>query len=120
MPGDEQDTQTSGFRITVLDAEAPGSGPRVAVAGELDLLTSPRLQETLTSVIDERPPGRVLADLTEVTFFDSSALNVLLQVQRHAEQHEVVLVVRPSKQVQRVIDLTGVAGHLVMAEDAAG
>ncbi|WP_158882225.1 STAS domain-containing protein [Amycolatopsis anabasis] len=119
MPADERNTQSPGFSVTVADASAGSDCPSVKVTGELDLLTSPRLQEALVSVIDEQRPRRVVADLTAVTFFDSSALNTLLQVQRHAEERDVTLVVSPSRQVQRVIDLTGVAEHLEVSGDPA-
>ncbi|SFO91675.1 anti-anti-sigma factor [Amycolatopsis arida] len=102
------DAQTPGFRITTT---AENGVWRVAVSGELDLLTSPQLQEKLTSVVDERP-AKVLADLTEVTFFDSSALNALLQVQRHAQENSVEMAVLASSAVERVITLAGVDEHL--------
>lgn len=119
MAADELNAKPPGFDIAVADTATAGDDPRVVVTGELDLLTSPRLQETLTTLIDERRSPRIVADLTRVTFFDSSALNALLQVQRHAEQREVVLVVLPSRQVQRVIELTGVAEHLEVSRDSA-
>lgn len=103
------DAQTPGFNIT----STAGDGEwRVAVAGELDLLTSPRLQEALTSVVDENQPGRLVTDLSGVTFFDSSALNTLLQMQRHAQERKVTMSVVASSAVERVITLAGVDEHL--------
>ncbi|WP_040405834.1 STAS domain-containing protein [Amycolatopsis nigrescens] len=102
----ESNAPTPGFTVTVAD------GARVVVTGELDLLTGPQLQEALTKLLDERRSSRIIADLTGVTFFDSSALNVLLQAQRQAAELQVALSVVPSRQVRRVIELTGVAEHL--------
>lgn len=114
MPAAEQNTTPPGFSIT-LDTDA--SEPRVVVTGELDLLTSPQLQETLAGLIADKASGRVVADLTGVTFFDSSALNVVLQAQRQAAEKSVELEVVPSPQVSRVIELTGVAEHLSVSEE---
>jgi anti-anti-sigma factor len=52
-----------------------------------------------------------------VTFFDSSALNVVLRAQRQAGEQDVELEVVPSPAVSRVIELTGVAEHLSVSED---
>ncbi|WP_116048227.1 STAS domain-containing protein [Amycolatopsis palatopharyngis] len=103
------DAQTPGFSITTTAGDGEW---RVAVAGELDLLTSPRLREALTTVVDDGQPGALVADLSGVTFFDSSALNTLLQVQRHAQEREVAMSVVASAAVERVITLAGVDEHL--------
>ncbi|MFE0022953.1 STAS domain-containing protein [Amycolatopsis sp. NPDC059021] len=92
-----------GFGIT-LDTGA--SEPRVVVTGELDLLTSPQLQEALAGLIAEKRSRRVVADLTGVTFFDSSALNVVLHAQRQAGEQDVALEVVPSPAVSRMLELT--------------
>ncbi|GAA4542501.1 STAS domain-containing protein [Amycolatopsis samaneae] len=117
MPAAEQNATPPGFGIT-LDTGA--SEPRVVVTGELDLLTSPQLQEALAGLIAEKSSRRVVADLTGVTFFDSSALNVVLHAQRQAGEHDVALEVVPSPAVSRVIELTGVAEHLSVSEEPPG
>jgi anti-sigma B factor antagonist len=114
MPAAEQNATPPGFSITLNTVE---SEPRVVVTGELDLLTSPQLQEALASLIQGEGAQRVVADLTGVTFFDSSALNVVLQAQREAGEREVELELVPSPAVSRVIELTGVAEHLSVSEE---
>jgi len=114
MPAADQNATPPGFGIT-LDTEA--TEPRVVVTGELDLLTSPQLQEALAGLIADKRAQRVVADLTGVTFFDSSALNVVLRAQRQAGEQDVELAVVPSPAVSRVIELTGVAEHLSVSED---
>jgi anti-anti-sigma factor len=105
--------ETPGFSIEI---DAKLSAPRVVVTGELDLLTSPQLQDQLTTLSGQKP-ARLLLDLTGVTFFDSSALNVVLQAQREATTHEFELAVIPSGAVSRVLDLTGVADHLTVVQN---
>jgi anti-anti-sigma factor len=129
MPAAGPNTESfpgSGFSITVSDgAGSDGAGSdrhraegRVVVTGELDLLTSPQLQETLTELMRKGSVGCVVADLTRVTFFDSSALNVLLQLQRQAAEQKVAFMIAPSRQVRRVMELAGVSDHLELVENS--
>jgi anti-anti-sigma factor len=109
--------ETPGFSIAV-DSTIDGgqSAPRVVVIGEFDLVTSPQLKDRLAALIEEEP-SRLLLDLTGVTFFDSSALNVVIHAQRLAGEHGFELAVIPSAAVSRVIDLTGVSEHLTVLPD---
>ena len=64
----------------------------VAVAGEVDLVTAPRL---LTALQDALASGRTVAvDLGAVTFLDSSGLNALIEAHKRAEQLATVLTLR--------------------------
>jgi len=105
--------ETPGFSIKI---EAEQSAPRVVVTGELDLLTSPQLKDQLVALAEQKP-SRLILDLTGVSFFDSSALNVVLHAQREAGEQSYELAVVPSAAVSRVIDLTGVAGHLTVVNE---
>ena len=53
----------------------------VSVAGELDILTIPRLATTLDDIVRRRH-GDVVIDLTRTEFIDSLGLHALLNVQR--------------------------------------
>ena len=60
-------------------------------------------------------PGveRVLVDLSQVTFLDSTGINTLVQGhQRAGDQNVNLQVVNPSKMALRVLNLTGVIGYL--------
>jgi anti-anti-sigma factor len=63
--------------------EALPEGVVVArVEGELDVATSPGFQEAVDST---DPGGRLVIDLTECTFLDSSAVRVLAATARAAD-----------------------------------
>src|SRR5213078_419069 len=49
----------------------------VAVRGEIDLFTAPELKQKLTDAI-EGGKSRIVVDLTDTTFLDSTALGVLI------------------------------------------
>ena len=64
-----------------LQFEMTTSGARdvLAVRGEIDAFTSPRLRERLTGMMDEGH-YRLVVDLEGVEFMDSTGLGVLVHV----------------------------------------
>lgn len=77
----------------------------VSVAGELDILTIPRLARTLDDVIRRRH-GDVVMDLTKTEFIDSLGLHALLTIQRRlAERSRMLTVICGSGPVLHVIEL---------------
>lgn len=77
----------------------------VRVTGELDLATAPQLEQTLQQA-DLRAP-RIVLDLRQLTFMDSSGVHVIVEASRRARQagHRLVLVRGPLP-VDRVLKLT--------------
>ena len=59
----------------------------LAVRGELDVLTAPRLAEALDAGLAETPTA-VIVDLSEVEFLASAGMAVLLDAQRTATRLE--------------------------------
>jgi anti-anti-sigma factor len=88
---------------------APGrdGAVRVQVQGELDLSTSPRLDQVLHHEIGAG--RRVVLDLSEVAFIDSTGLNTLIAALRASDSNSGGLMLSPSlpAQVRRVLDITG-------------
>lgn len=66
-----------------ISTEAKGENTVVNVGGELDVYTAPRLKKTLEQTL----PGaeRLVLDLSEVHFLDSTALGVLVGAQQLSE-----------------------------------
>jgi len=54
--------------------------------GEIDLRTSPRLENSLLRMIKKRPP-HVVVDLSGVTFIDSSGLAVLIRAMQDVQKY---------------------------------
>jgi anti-sigma B factor antagonist len=65
-----------------VEASHEGGATVVRVEGELDMATCPELEQALESI---DLAGRIVVDLSGCTFFDSSALRVLVQRARAAE-----------------------------------
>ena len=100
------------FDIEVTDED----GDLVAhLAGELDLSVRAAVVTRLTgAVADHRdPPGRLVIDLQEVSFCDSSGLGALLDVRRAAGDAGVAVMLRSvPPAVDRLLELTDVDGWL--------
>jgi anti-anti-sigma factor len=99
----EQDVP-GGFEIS--ESFEP-DGVRVKVAGELDVAVIERLQQRLDSLA--RTGEAVVLDLSELTFIDSSGLNVIVTTLRQAQREGWELSIDPNMTgpVLRVVKLMG-------------
>ena len=96
----------SGVRLAVERHDDPG-GVRFALTGDVDFVSSPLLDRALADVAKERP-GKVVLDLSEVGFLDSSGLRTLVAGQRRLGDHGSNLVLHgPNARIRRVFELTG-------------
>jgi anti-sigma B factor antagonist len=88
----------------------------ISVAGEIDAHTCPDLAAALEPL---RGSGDVRIDMAGVQFIDSSGLRVLIGAhQRAAAAKRKLLIDRPSKSVLRIIEISGLADHLQIANPA--
>ncbi len=88
----------------------------IAVAGELDLASSPALREELARATDAGAELLIL-DLRELVFMDSTGLSVVVKAhQQAADSGGRFAVVRGGKQVERLLALTGVGEQLIVVD----
>lgn len=81
----------------------------VAVQGEIDISTAGELAARLREMM-EAGFRRVVLDLREVTFIDSSGLRAVIQARAASDRAEVEFALVPGpKAVQRLFELTGTA-----------
>jgi anti-sigma B factor antagonist len=107
----------SHFRVQVANK---GEAAVVTISGELDLASSPALEEELERVAASNA-SLVIVDLRELEFMDSTGLSVLVRAhQRAAESSQRFGLVNGSQQVQRLLSLTGVADRLMLADAPEG
>jgi anti-sigma B factor antagonist len=105
-----------GFRVSV---EEPSPGQVVvAVAGEIDVSTAPDLERALADAGAEK---RVVLDLSECQFIDSSGLRTLLGARSAAESAggSLVLVVSDPG-LLRVFEVVGLGDILEIHDTLAG
>lgn len=99
------------LRITVTPCGAVGA--RVAVAGEVDYLSAPRLRSALWWVLAEFDPRELIVDLSAVTFLDSTGRGALLFAWRQAHGQDCRFTVAdPQPRVLAMLRIAGVAVHL--------
>ena len=93
----------------------------VSVEGDVDINSAPGLQERLMHLLEGSEPC-LLVDLSGVTFIDCFATRLLAETCRRAEGRPCsIRFVSLSKPVERLAELTGLAGELpVTASAAAG
>jgi len=78
----------------------------VQACGEIDIATSPRLFDALLVAVGHSP--RVVVDISDVTFVDSTGLNVLVSGLHHARgQHGELALVGPAGIVRNALHVTG-------------
>ncbi|MGC4854257.1 STAS domain-containing protein [Micromonospora sp. DT4] len=80
--------------------EIDGEHLHVVVTGEVDMATADTMLETAL----REPASRITLDLRAVTFFDSAAIHALVRL---AQQFSGALTVLPSRQVRRVLEISG-------------
>jgi len=79
----------------------------VAVRGEIDLFTAPELKQKLTDAI-ESGKSRIVVDLTDTTFLDSTALGVLIgAVKRLRSREGALVIVNVDQNIAKTFEITG-------------
>jgi anti-sigma B factor antagonist len=94
-------------------------GAQIALSGELDIATAPRLEEEVRRLEGE---GRklIVVDLRGLQFMDSSGLRALLSADTRARERGARLViVRGDERIQRVLRITRLDERLEIVDDAA-
>jgi anti-sigma B factor antagonist len=90
-----------------------------SVLGEIDLATAPKLLDTVESDLASNSgrTSRVVIDLTEVEFLDSSGLNALVRLERllTADGTELRLVSPTDAVVRQVFEITQLTETLRVA-----
>src|SRR4051812_2055422 len=106
----------------VLAVEPHDGAVVVRLGGELDLYNAAVVREALADVA-ERKPARVVVDLSEVDFIDSTALGVLIEARTKLQNRRAFLLAAPRVETRRALQVSGLDRHLAVhdtVEDALG
>lgn len=84
----------------------------LAVAGEVDIYSAPQLDECMSSLINggsgDLGGARVVLDLSEVGFLDSTGLGVVVKALKRVRENEGTLnVVVADERIAKVFRITG-------------
>ena len=102
----DQDDQTVRDPLTIEVERLENVVSIVALSGELDLATIPRLEDRLFDEL--RASNGVILDLTLLSFIDSSGIGLLIKANRAADAGQLQTVLTRGSQVERVFNLAGI------------
>jgi anti-sigma B factor antagonist len=81
---------------------------RLALHGELDMLSAPVLARELAAVA-RRHPARIVLDLRDLSFMDVSGLRAILDAARSARREgRSVVIANPMPHIVRLLELTAI------------
>lgn len=102
---------TAGGRVDpVAGVDRLGGGVVVRLAGELDLYNAHQVREALLACSAENPV-RLVVDLGEVQFVDSTALGVLVEARSRMEDKQAFLLAAPGAETRRALEVSGLDRH---------
>ena len=88
----------------------------VAVRGEIDLFTAPELKAAVVGAIDAGRT-RIVVDLSETTFLDSTALGVLIgALKRLRTRDGVMTIVNRDANIAKTFEITGLDQIFVITD----
>ena len=93
----------------VLGVETRGEACIVRLAGELDLYNAGQIRDALIDACSDGP-RRVIVDLGEVEFIDSTALGVLIEARTKLENRRGFLLAAPGLETRRALQISGSTG----------
>jgi anti-anti-sigma factor len=97
-----------------LDCDVRGTTAEVAVDGELDMAGAFKLEPAIEKVVAENRLDELFFDLAGVSFMDSAGLGSLLSTQERLKDLGIdAKVRRPSRAVERVLDVSGTRSVLL-------
>ena len=92
----------------------------IHLLGELDLYNAPEVRSALLELCAEQPE-RLVVDLAEVSFVDSTALGVLIEARSKVANGRSFLLAAPGLETHRALTISGLDQHLAVHDstDAA-
>ena len=102
-------------RDPIVGLAERGSALVLSLAGELDLYNAPALREALQDAV-ARSPERLVVDLAEVTFIDSTALGALVEARSQLRDGGAFALAAPGLEVRRALEVSGLDRHFAVHE----
>jgi anti-sigma B factor antagonist len=113
-------SDTAGHDAPVAGVEQRGDAVVVRLADELDLYNAHLVREALAEATG-RSPERLIVDLSQVLFVDSTALGVLIEARSKLANRRGFLLVAPGVETRRALAISGLDRHFAVHDtlDAA-
>ena len=109
-------------RQPVLGVDAVGTAVVIHLGGELDLYNAAQVRSALADAYAQTPE-RIVVDLGEVEFIDSTALGVLIETRAKLNNRDGLLLAAPGLETRRALEVSGLDKLFVVrdsVQDALG
>jgi anti-sigma B factor antagonist len=93
-------------RHPVLGVEEVGTAYVVRLGGELDLYNAAQVRSALADALAQAPE-RIVVDLGEVSFIDSTALGVLIETRAKLDRGGGLRLAAPGLETRRALQISG-------------
>ena len=100
-------------RDPVLSTERLEKACIVRLGGEIDLYNAPAVREALLAACSDGPE-RVVVDLSEVEFLDSTALGALVEARTRLPNREGFILAAPRPEARRALEIAGLDRHFAV------
>lgn len=108
----------SGRESPVVSIERVDDAVVVALAGELDLYNADAVRAALLECCSEEPE-RLVIDLEQVRFIDSTALGVLIEARSRLANRRAFMLAAPGLETRRALEVSGLDRHFSVHDTAA-
>ena len=103
----------------VVGVSESGDAIVLALVGELDLYNAPAVRKALLEAV-ARAPRRLVVDLTEVTFVDSTMLGALVEARAGLADRDAFVLAAPGPEVRRALEVSGLDRHFSVHDTVEG
>jgi anti-anti-sigma factor len=95
----------------VIAVEQRDGGILVRLGGELDLYNADQIRTALLEAA-KRAPQRLVLDLEQVEFIDSTVLGALIEARASLPERRGLLLAAPGLETRRALQVSGLDRHL--------
>jgi anti-sigma B factor antagonist len=91
-----------------FDVKKTGGNVVMAIKGEIDLYSVKQLKENVANVMEDEKQAKIIMDLEQVKYIDSTGLGILIGIRRRCMEKggELVLVFN-SDRIKNLFTITG-------------
>ena len=108
-------SDTAGHDAPVAGVEQRGDAVVVRLADELDLHNAHLVRDALLEAAGSNPE-RLIVDLAEVVFVDSTVLGVLIEARSKLANSRGFLLAAPGVETRRALEISGLDRHFGVYE----
>ena len=95
--------------IMRIDKKVVNKTLYIGLSGELDEHSSIYTRQTLDKLIEDAEVKRVVIDMSELSFMDSTGVGVLIgRFKRFKSRDIPIYIANPSKQADKIFKMTGI------------